>query len=558
MTYNYSPTQNNRRITSSVDAVTGENVSYTYDSLNRLIAASTSGTAGVQWGNSYSYDGFGNLTSKVVTKGTAPQVYPIVNSAKNQARMSGDYGFDANGNWMGTSTSPNTWNVENQLISNGSVDGAGYPLTYTYDPWGKRVLQADNYDGVNAIYFYSITGQRLATYSLYTAPLQVYPGSVSQYFGKRRLVPMDRLGSVRNNSGQPVAYYPWGEERTSTPDGTDKFATYFRDITSDGMGEDYANARYYNNNFGRFWSPDRWYGGKIHNPQSLNRYTYAGNDPVDRSDPTGMDDSTSTEPGETSDPEGGHTMTPPSIFNNCFTMFAALSQGTPEYGYDEQFGSVLEACEHAIGSATGLSFSSSGATLTVVGAGSTVNAASTTATASSLASGNAQLPLFTDANTLYTGQYTGAGSQMTGLAGRITINPAVLADPSALSVYSTSPPTAAGDNTRSSFLFSQLTTGTFNFSPQTGLGSAAQPFNGTVTNYLQQFISQQGNASTQATQLQQGQSVVVATLQQKFNSTSAVNIDTEMANLIQVQNTYAANAHIMSVVQSMMQSLLQA
>ena len=212
----------------------------------------------------------------------------------------------------------------------------------------------------------------------------------------------------------------------------------------------------------------------------------------------------------------------------------------------------------AIGTATGLSFSSSGATLTVVGAGSTVNAASTTATASSLTSGSAQLPLFTDANSLYTGQYTGAGSEMTGLAGRITINPAVLANPSALSVYSTSPPTAAGDNTRSSFMFSQLTSATFNYSPQTGLGSASQPFNGTVSNYLQQFISQQGNASTQATQLQQGQSVVVATLQQKFNSTSAVNIDTEMANLIQVQNTYAANAHIMSVVQSMMQSLLQA
>ena len=212
----------------------------------------------------------------------------------------------------------------------------------------------------------------------------------------------------------------------------------------------------------------------------------------------------------------------------------------------------------AIGTATGLSFSSSGATLTVVGAGSTVNAASTTATASSLTSGSAQLPLFTDANSLYTGQYTGAGSEMTGLAGRITVNPAVLANPSALSVYSTSPPTAAGDNTRSSFMFSQLTSATFNYSPQTGLGSASQPFNGTVSNYLQQFISQQGNASTQATQLQQGQSVVVATLQQKFNSTSAVNIDTEMANLIQVQNTYAANAHIMSVVQSMMQSLLQA
>jgi len=89
------------------------------------------------------------------------------------------------------------------------------------------------------------------------------------------------------------------------------------------------------------------------------------------------------------------------------------------------------------------------------------------------------------------------------------------------------------------------------------LGSAAQPFNGTISNYLQQFISQQGNASAQATQLQQGQDVVVSSLQQKFNSTSGVSIDTEMANLIALQNSYAANAHVMSVVQSMMTTLLQ-
>jgi flagellar hook-associated protein 1 FlgK len=187
-----------------------------------------------------------------------------------------------------------------------------------------------------------------------------------------------------------------------------------------------------------------------------------------------------------------------------------------------------------------------------------VNSASVTTTVQSLASGNPQLPLFTDGNSLYTGAYLGSGSQLTGLAGRISVNAALLADPSKMSVYNTSTPTAAGDNTRSDFLFKQLTSATFSVSPQTGLGSAAQPFKGTVASYLQQFISQQGNASTIATQLQQGQSVVVSTLQQKFNSTSAVNIDTEMASLIQVQNTYAANAHIMSVVQSMMTSLLQA
>jgi len=185
-----------------------------------------------------------------------------------------------------------------------------------------------------------------------------------------------------------------------------------------------------------------------------------------------------------------------------------------------------------------------------------MNAASVTTTTSSLASGNPQLPLFTDGNSLYTGAITANGPQMTGLAGRISLNAAVVADPSKLSVYSTS--TATGDNTRSDFLFSQLTSQTFSYSPATGLGSAAQPFKGTVSSYLQQFISQQGNASTLATQLQQGQSVVVSTLQQKFDSTSAVNIDTEMASLIQVQNTYAANAHIMTVVQSMMTSLLQA
>ena len=74
---------------------------------------------------------------------------------------------------------------------------------------------------------------------------------------------------------------------------------------------------------------------------------------------------------------------------------------------------------------------------------------------------------------------------------------------------------------------------------------------------MQQFLSQQANASTSATQLQQGQDVVVSALQQKMNSSSGVNIDTEMSNLISLQNTYAANAHVMSVVQTMMTSLMQ-
>lgn len=188
-----------------------------------------------------------------------------------------------------------------------------------------------------------------------------------------------------------------------------------------------------------------------------------------------------------------------------------------------------------------------------------VNSASITKTITSLTSGSPQLPLFTDGSTaLYTGAITPSGSQMAGLAGRISVNPSLVTDPTRLSVYSTSPVTPTGDTTRSDYLYSQLTNTVFSYSPQTGLGSASQPFTGSVSNYLQQFLSVQANASTQATQLQQGQSVVVSTLQAKFNSTSSVNLDSEMSNLIQLQNAYAANAHVMSVVQSMMNTLLQA
>ena len=302
MTYNFSATQNKGRIVSSADGVTGENVSYTYDSLNRLIAAATTNTTGVQWNESYSFDGFGNLTSKVPTKGTAPQVYPQVNSATNQARMIGDYGFDANGDWLGAGGSQiNTWNVENQLISNGAVDGSGNLLTYTYDPWGKRVLQysvcARCSQGSGTLYFYSISGQRLGSYQLNDYPpgyggiIVLTPMYIPQYFGRRMLVAMDRLGSVRNSQSGSMAYFPWGEERTSTLDGTDKFATYFRDGVTDGVGQDYARARYYNNNFGRFWSPDPagLKAVKRRNPTSWNRYIYALNDPVNFRDPTGRE-----------------------------------------------------------------------------------------------------------------------------------------------------------------------------------------------------------------------------------------------------------------------------
>jgi flagellar hook-associated protein 1 FlgK len=222
--------------------------------------------------------------------------------------------------------------------------------------------------------------------------------------------------------------------------------------------------------------------------------------------------------------------------------------------------SIVSQLTATIGN-TNLQFSNpSGSTLRVLdnGAGAvSVNAASTTVTTSALANGNVQLPVFTDGSTLYTGVITGRGNQQTGLAGRISVNPALISDPSKFVIFNTSPLTTAGDTTRSDFLYSQLTSGSFTFSPQTGLGSRTSPLKGTLPNYLQQFLGQQSNAAASAQQLAQGQDVVVNTLQQKFNSTSGVNMDAELSNLITLQNNYAANAHVMSVVQTMMQTLMQ-
>jgi RHS repeat-associated protein len=66
------------------------------------------------------------------------------------------------------------------------------------------------------------------------------------------------------------------------PDGTEKFATYFRDWTA----QDYADQRYYNQ-AGRFFTSDPagLSAVKLQNPSSWNHYLYALGDPINFNDP---------------------------------------------------------------------------------------------------------------------------------------------------------------------------------------------------------------------------------------------------------------------------------
>ena len=105
MTYVYpGPGANNGKACLAIDYAAGEQVAYSYDSLNRLSTANAYTNGGASgctpsgsqtWGQSYTYDVYGNLTDKNVTAGSAPSLHVIADAATN--RVSG-FGYDANGN----------------------------------------------------------------------------------------------------------------------------------------------------------------------------------------------------------------------------------------------------------------------------------------------------------------------------------------------------------------------------------------------------------------------------------------------------------------------------
>jgi RHS repeat-associated protein len=113
--------------------------------------------------------------------------------------------------------------------------------------------------------------------------------SSDQYFGSRRLAPMDQLGSVVNSS---QSYFPWGETKgTSNPQDTWNFATYWQDSWT---GLDYANNRYYSNAYGRFMTLDPYQATATSpsdpkTPQSWNRYAYVQGDPINYNDANGQE-----------------------------------------------------------------------------------------------------------------------------------------------------------------------------------------------------------------------------------------------------------------------------
>ena len=278
---------------------------FTYDSLNRIATAETyadnqpaySGDTGsilACWAETYTYDPWGNLTSLGPNSTTQPNYvgctqesgfnYASFINTKNQVTAAG-FTYDAAGN-ITASPGPVTYvyDAENHLTSAGGV-------TYTYDGDGKRVMKSngtiywygassdafmetDLSNNMKFMYFF-FNGQRVAR--------QNNSNQVTWYFG-------DHLGSSRVvwsiNGVDNSDYYPFGGERviTSGAGNQYKFTTKERDSES---GLDNFGARYNSSSMGRFMSPDPL-GGRMIDPQTLNKYSYVRNNPINFTDPTGL------------------------------------------------------------------------------------------------------------------------------------------------------------------------------------------------------------------------------------------------------------------------------
>jgi RHS repeat-associated protein len=258
------------------DSVNG-NWSYFYDNLNRIQQASTSTNS-----YTYDYDRYGNRLHQTPLSGGNALSLVYVN---NQIAATG-VTYDASGNMTNDGNHTYTYDAENRLIS---VDN-GLTATYVYNANGQRIRSTAN--GTTVDFVYDLSGQAVGVLRPDGTLIRQEIGGLATYsdaayfhhrdwLGNLRVV-TDQTGSIR----QTCTNLPYGDGLTCTAAGVTP--THFTGYTRDTETNlDFANARYYTSQYGRFMSVDPR-GGAISNPQSLNPYSYVGNAPLSAIDPSGM------------------------------------------------------------------------------------------------------------------------------------------------------------------------------------------------------------------------------------------------------------------------------
>jgi len=285
----------NMNLQTASDSVNG-NWTYTNDTLNRLSTAVSSNTSE---GCQYSYDAFGNRTGESATSQSSCFSSSLSVNAANQIA---GYCYDGAGNLLDAGPCPAA-GANHQYFYDGygdllsPNDNNSDATSYTVDALGHRVAKWSN-GALSNQYLYGIDGNVVAEMDgsgnwletnvhaggQFLAQLQP-PGITFRY--------TDHLGTLRAWSGPggaagTCASLPFGETTTCTGPPEYFFTGKERDTES---GNDYFGARYYASSMGRFMSPDpsQLYFADPMNPQTLNLYSYALNNPLKLTDPTGFE-----------------------------------------------------------------------------------------------------------------------------------------------------------------------------------------------------------------------------------------------------------------------------
>jgi RHS repeat-associated protein len=278
---------------------------YTADDLSRIASVDCGNST---WAQTFSYDAFGNI-QKSGTSNYIAAYSPVTN------QVSGGPGYDANGNQLQlTSSIPwtsLTWNALNQPISVSST-------TATYDALGRMVEKGSG--GTYTQFVFRPSGAMLAVYSggLVKGTVPLPGGSTAIYNagGVNYIRHKDWLGSSRLATTWAThavyskeAYAPFGEtyNEIGTPDRS--FTGQDQNVAtgSGGTGVYDFLFRKYDPSAGRWLSPDPagWAVVNQADPQSINRYAYIENQPMNATDPTGLACVYTTSFGVTVDNTGG-------------------------------------------------------------------------------------------------------------------------------------------------------------------------------------------------------------------------------------------------------------
>lgn len=271
--------------------------------------------AGVSWSQLYTYDRYGNRTRIDGDNSQILHINPANNQITSVENNSNPYTYDASGN-VKTDQQGNTYfyDAEKRLIK---AQSAGNFFIFQYDGDGHRIKKKTLGQAGSRLYIHAGAGQVIAEYSTIADGQAQLDGTDKEYIygasglvatkvlgGAIEFITPDHLGSPRvfTDAGGSIIsrhdYFPFGDEITSSFNGrsamggfgvddrlTRKFTGYERD---DETGLDFAQARYYSNSIGRFYSPDLLTNnGVITNPQSWNKYGYTLNNPIIFVDPQG-------------------------------------------------------------------------------------------------------------------------------------------------------------------------------------------------------------------------------------------------------------------------------